>query len=148
MKKKIILSIILILLFVCLFNGCTEQNIDSTQQSNKVTIISSSDTFKQNQGMGGFFDVDSDCKSVVINWEVANPKNLTINEQSEIILEIIYTYNNTPAVYTYDIVNNRNLLFDINSSNWGKWSYEFVNAGTSPNVTIFREIYLLKEYDE
>jgi len=108
-----------------------------------ISIISGSETFEQNEGKGAFFDVDGDCKLVVVNWEVTNPGNLTVDEQHNIVFELLYP----PTIsinYPYNIANNRNLRFNINSSNWGKWSYGFLNAGVISNVTIFREIYLLK----
>jgi hypothetical protein len=109
-----------------------------------VSIISSSDTFEQSQGLGAFFDIESDCKFVVIHWEVTNPQNLTTDEQHAIVLELMYPPNNISIDYPYDIANNTNLRFTINSSNWGKWDYGFGNMGVISNVTIYREIYILK----
>lgn len=110
-----------------------------------ISIISRSDTVEQNQGIGAFFDVDSDCKFVVITWEVTNPQNLTADEQHDIVLELMHPPDiNTSIDYPYDIANNRNLRFTIDSSNWGKWYYGFGNMGVISNVTIYREIYILQ----
>jgi hypothetical protein len=145
---------------ICLLNGCTQQDINSNNTSNgqdldndgnpddsdlyeKFTIISGSEIFEQNEGIGAFFEVDDNCKFVIVNWEVTNPLDLTVDEQQDIILRLSYPPD-ISIDYPYDIANNRNLRFTIDSSNWGKWSYGFLNAGVISNVTIFREIYVLK----
>jgi hypothetical protein len=149
-------------------NGCTQKDKTSNTTSNgldsdndgypdneddyptdsnlheKITIISDSDTIKQNQGIGAFFDVDGDCKFVVVNWEVTNPGDVTVDEQHDIVFELMHPPDNISIDYPYDIANNRNLRFTIDSSNWGKWNYGFLNMGVISNVTIFREIYVLK----
>lgn len=166
MKKIIILLIVTLIINVCWLNGCT-QNENSNTTSNgadsdndgypdnqddfptdsnlheKISIFSGSETFKQNQGTGAFFNVDSDCKFVVVNWEVTNPQELTVNEQQDIVFELMHPPN-ISIEYPYDIANNRNQRFTIDSSNWGNWSYGFLNAGVISNITIFREIYVVK----
>ena len=167
MNKIIKLLIMVLILNACLLNGCIQQdknyNIDSTgadsdndgysddeddypTDSNlheKNIIISGSETFEKNQGIGGFLDIDSNCKFVVVNWTVLSPQDLSVDEQQDIVFELTYPPNDMSKDYPYDIVNNRNLRFTVTSSNWGKWSYGFVNGGVISNVTIFREISIL-----
>jgi len=168
MNKQIVIIGIIVLLVSVGLCGCTQQEHNSNTTSNgtdsdndgyadnvddfptdinlheNISIISSSDIFEQNQGLGAFFDIDRDCKFVVINWEVINPRNLTADEQHDIVVELTYPPNNTSIDFPYDIANNRNLRFTIDSSNWGKWIYGFLNMNVTSGVTIFREIYILK----
>jgi hypothetical protein len=166
-KQIVIIGIIVLLVSVGLFvytqqdhNSNTNTNgIDSDNDGyadniddfptdpnlhEKISIISSSDTFEQNQGLGAFFDINGDCKFVVINWEVTNPRDLTADKQHDIVFELTYPPNNTSIDYPYNLANNRNLRFTIDSSNRGKWVYGFGNMGVISNVTIYREIFLLK----
>ena len=111
----------------------------------KITIISDSVIVEQNGGLGGIFYIDSDCKFIVVNWEVTSPLYLTPDEQHNITLELIYPPNlNLSYYYNYDILDNRNLYFTIDISNYGNWNYGFLNIGLQSNVTIYREILILK----
>jgi hypothetical protein len=155
LKKKTEILLAIIIISASFLNGCNQQNTDKNSTSSdvdlnndnyhdgKMTIISDNITLKQNQGLGAMFTVDYNCKFVVINWEVTNPQNITEDEQQNIILELMYPPN-ISVDYSYDIVQNRNLNFTVNSSSLGNWSYGFLNSGVISNITITREIYLLK----
>ncbi len=161
MKNIPILLFTAMIIITCLMSGCTQQNPNSNTNNNttdsdtdgtqdhqdqpgKLVIISGNETLKQNEGIGRSFEVNDDYKYIVVNWEVINPQNLTPDEQHDIVFELTYPPSNISEDYAYDLVNNRNLNFTISSSNSGNWSYGFLNMGQISNITIYREIYLLK----
>jgi len=164
MGKTVILLLTLIIIIFGFLSGCNENKNpefidtdgdgyydnedDFPSDSNlheKIFIISNSATYQQQSGGGGDFDVDGDCKFFVVNWEVTNPTNLTDDEQKNILFHIQFTHNeNFRTNYSYDNKENRNLSFNIDFSNIGKCEYGFTNINVSRDVTIYREIYMIK----
>jgi len=164
MEKTVILLITLIIIGSGLLSGCNEnKNLgaidtdgdgyydnedDFPSDSNlheKIFIISNSATYEQHSGGGGDFDMNGGCKFVVVKWEVTNPKNPTDDEQKNILFHIQFINNTDNRTnYSYDNIENRNLSFNIDSSHIGKCEYGFTNINVSSDVTIYREIYMLK----
>ena len=170
MKKITTLILIAVLISVGFFSGCTEsqpspnRNLPTTIDSDgdgypddvddfpsdsnlhkRIDILSSTWTYEPRKGGGAAFNVDSDSKFVIVNWEVTYPNDLTEYEKREITFTLRQSPNlHQDVYYHYDNVNNRNLRFTISSSNWGKWEYGFGSGFVNRSITIRHEIYILK----
>jgi len=171
MKKITLLLIILTLISAGIFSGCTQpqpspsnsdtptvtdsdndgyaDNVDDfptdSNLHERIDIISgSSTTYKPDHGSGGAIDINSDCKFVVVNWEVTNPTDLTEYEKQEIYFSIRHPPDNRHIYYHLDDVKNEHLRFTIDTSNWGRWEYSFGSGFINRSITIYAEFYVLK----
>lgn len=97
-----------------------------------------------NNSMHYSFDVESDCKYVVVNWWVTSPKNLTIAESQQISFTISYPPDYENLINRQDEENAHRLRFNVNSSNWGIWRFVFDVSLVDRNISIGGEIYKLK----
>lgn len=107
-------------------------------------IVISEDGTPTNKNWDYSFDVESDIKYVVVNWQITEPRNITFEEKQQFVLEIYYPYDDTPLLYFYNDSNSRKLRLDVEPSNWGIWRFLFSTGSLERNVTMMREIYKIK----